>query len=389
MTDPPDDGLAPGATLGRYQLIARLGAGAMGTVWKALQLGLNRPVALKLLRREHAGVAPIRARFLREGEAAARIRHPNVVVVHDVGEHDGIPYLAMEHLDGESLADKIDREGPSPPAEAVAILLPVVAAVSAAHEEGVIHRDLKPENIFLARHRDGSLLPKVLDFGISRVVDDRSGRVQTLNDTILGTPQYMAPEQARGERDIDDRSDQYALGALLYELTTGAMPFGDLPIHALLGRVMNGSFPPPRQRRPELSPALEGVILRAMALDRGARFRSLKSFGAALLPFADDATRTAWAGTFDPRAPGPGDATLVDEQPAPRAWQAHRPPQRASVDDGATTLKEGDRAAPRPEAATLVVERKPRRRGRIVLLAAVGVVLVATVVVVVALAVMR
>jgi len=390
MSEAPDDGLAPGLTLGRYQLQRRLGEGAMGTVWQALQLGLNRPVALKLLKREHAGVAPIRARFLREGEAAARIRHPHVVTVHDVGEHDGVPFLAMEFLDGENLADKIDREGALPPGEAVAIMLPVLAAVSASHEEGVIHRDLKPENIFLARHRDGSLLPKVLDFGISRVVDDRSGRVQTLADTILGTPQFMSPEQARGERDIDDRSDQYALGAVLYEMATGAMPFGDHPLYVLLDRVTKGNFPPPRKRRPELPEALESVILRAMTLDRGARFRSLRSMGAALLPFADEATRGAWKATFDPRAPGPGDATLVDDDPAPRAWEPVTP--QAPDDDGVITLKDGDREARRApplEAATLVMERERPRSKRVWAAAAAGVLVVAAVVAALTLAATR
>ncbi len=378
--------LTPGTPLDRYQLNAKLGEGAMGVVWKATHTGLKRPVAIKILKRQFAGDATVRARFLREGEAAARIRHPNVVEVHDVGEFEGTPYLVMEYLDGESLADKFDREGALPPAEIAEVMLPVLAAVSAAHREGVIHRDLKPENIFLARGHDGAVLPKVLDFGISRVVNDRSGRVRTQVDTILGTPQYMSPEQARAERAIDDRSDQYALGAVLYEAATGAMAFEDGPLYPLLDRIVNGRFRPPRAVRPEVSATLEAVILRAMSLDPSQRFRSLRSMGSSLLPFATERTRAVWERTFDANEARFGDATLIDESAGPTSWGdddlAHLGGGIPSdtLPDPATRAPPG-RVAPRAEAPTVVFERKRPRRWLRALAAILAVLAVASCVV--------
>lgn len=384
--------LQPGSLFGRYQLQAKLGEGAMGTVWKALHLGLKKPVALKLLKGELASDATIRGRFVREGEAASRIRHPNVVDVYDAGECEGVPYLAMELLDGESLADKYEREGALPPEEIAEVMLPVLAAVSAAHQEGVVHRDLKPENIFLTRNHDGTVHPKVLDFGISRVVNDRSGRVRTQVDVILGTPHYMSPEQARAEGTIDDRSDQYAIGAILYEAATGRIAFDDAPLYLLLKRVAEGEFRAPRVLRPEVPLGLEAVILRAMALDPRHRFRSLRSMGASLLPFANERTRALWAATFDPQAAGLHGATLVDEERGPAAWVAA---DATLVDDGrgGDTLPDRDAGSERghagapQEAETVVLERRreaPKRRGVIVV--AVGAALLIAVLVVAALA---
>jgi eukaryotic-like serine/threonine-protein kinase len=288
-----------GETLGRYQLVEHLGDGAMGSVWKGLHVALKKPVAVKLLREEFGRSPEFRERFVREGEAASRVRHPNVVEIFDVGEERGVAWLAMELLEGECLADKLDREGALPVSEAVDLLLPVLAAVSAAHEEGVVHRDLKPENIFISLTRDGARVPKVLDFGISRVVDDASGRIRTQTDMILGTPQYMAPEQARGDRNIDDRADQYALGAIAYECVTGALAITNGAVYEMLDRVVRGHFLAPRAVRPELPEALESVICRAMSRDPAARFRSLRSFGASLMPFASDLARATWASVFD------------------------------------------------------------------------------------------
>ncbi len=380
------DQLTPGTTLDRYQLQTKLGEGAMGVVWKATHLGLKRPVAIKILKRQFAGDATVRGRFVREGEAAARIRHPNVVEVHDVGEYDGTPYLVMEFLDGESLADKFEREGALPPDEIAEVMLPVLAAVSAAHQEGVIHRDLKPENIFLARGHDGATLPKVLDFGISRVVNDRTGRVRTQVDTILGTPQYMSPEQARAERAIDDRSDQYALGAVLYEAATGAIAFEDGPLYPLLDRIVKGQFRRPRAVRPEVSPELEALILRAMAADPAERFRSLRSMGASLLPFASERARAVWARTFDAREARFGDATLIDESAGPASWADHELPRPSgpylndTLPDQMTARPVGA-ASPRDEAATEVFNRKRPRRWLRALAVGVAVLAIASLVV--------
>ncbi len=326
-----------GDTFGRYAITEHLGGGAMGSVWKGVHVVLKKPVVLKLLREEFGSSPEFRARFVREGEAAARIRHPNVVEIFDVGEERGVAWLAMELLEGEDLANKLEREGALPVSEAVDLLLPVLAAVSAAHEEGVVHRDLKPENIFLSRTRDGAIVPKVLDFGIARVVDDTTGRVRTQTNMLLGTPQYMAPEQARGDRNLDDKTDQYALGAILYECVTGTFAIAEGPIYDMLDRVVNGTFPPPRTHRPELPEALDAVVLRAMSHAPARRFRSLRSFGASLIPFASEMGFATWSRVFDPEALLHGAATIVQPTAslppgAPSQIVPRSTPSRAEAD---------------------------------------------------------
>src|SRR5262249_30187317 len=166
-----------------------------------------------------------RQRFLREGEAASRIRHPHVVDVTDVGSDGNTSYLVMEFLEGEDLSGRLQRGGPLSPQEIADILLPVCAGVAAAHDEGVVHRALKPENISLARPRHGGIQPKVLDFGVSKVSGGHGSMALTGTAATFGTPYYMPPEQLRGARQADHRSDQYALGVVLYECLVGRRPF--------------------------------------------------------------------------------------------------------------------------------------------------------------------
>ncbi len=343
-----------GETLGRYTLVEHLGDGAMGSVWKGLHVALKKPVAVKLLREEFGRSPEFRERFVREGEAAARVRHPNVVEIFDVGEERGVAWLAMELLEGECLADKLDREGALPVSEAVDLLLPVLAAVSAAHEEGVVHRDLKPENIFISLTRDGARVPKVLDFGISRVVDDASGRIRTQTDMILGTPQYMAPEQARGDRNIDDRADQYALGAIAYECVTGALAITNGAVYEMLDRVVRGQFPAPRAVRPELPEALEAVICRAMSRDPAARFRSIRSFGASLMPFASELAHATWAPVFDIGEILLSSPTVVQPPPSFASPPIAAEAAPTLVDEAPTHVR---------QAADTLVDANPDREG--------------------------
>jgi serine/threonine-protein kinase len=312
------DALPAGTLFGSYRVERLLGAGAMGAVYRATHTRLHKLVVLKVL---HPGLSrspAVRARFEREGRAAAAIRHPHVVDVTDVGEHEGLAYLVLEHLEGETLEDLLAREGALAPPRAIDLMLPVIAAVDAAHAAGVVHRDLKPANLFIARTPAGEAHPKVLDFGISRVVSEETR--QTATAALLGTPAYMAPEQIESTRDADARSDQYALSVVLYECLTGRRAFDGETVYAILKRVGDGAFAPPRAVCPGLSPALEAIVLRAMSRDPRERFASLRDFSAALLPFASERTRLSRSPAL--HAPVAPVATAVPpppESPAKRA----------------------------------------------------------------------
>jgi serine/threonine-protein kinase len=292
-----DSALAPGARLGRYRVVRPIGSGGMAAVYEAEHDDLEKRVALKTLHPALAQDPEARARFLREGRAAARIRHPNVVEVFDVGEQDATLYLVMEHLAGEDLATLLSREGALATERLVDLVLPVIAAVMTAHEAGVVHRDLKPENIFLARARNGTTVPKVLDFGISKLTGAGAGPRLTGSAAMLGTPVYMSPEQAQAGV-VDHRSDQYALGVILYECATGTLPFEAPELYPLLHAIVQGKHRPPRSLRPDLPAELESVIERAMARDASARFASLADLGRALLPFGSRTGRGVWREVF-------------------------------------------------------------------------------------------
>jgi serine/threonine-protein kinase len=325
--------LLPGAQFGKYRISRLLGEGAMGAVYEAEHGELRKRVAIKILgeslRKHHEAAT----RFVREGEVAARVRHPHVVDIADVGVEQGLPYLVMEFLDGEDLQARVQR-GALGVEEAIDALLPILSAVQAAHDEGIIHRDIKPANIYLARTRHGALQPKLLDFGISKVAQAVGGSDLTRTSSLLGSPFWMAPEQVHGAKYIDARSDQYALGVVLYQCLTGSLPFVRDDLYPLLHAILNDPLTPPRTLRAEIEPALEAVVLRAMARDAQLRLPSVLAFGQALLPFASVTVRAVWAPAFagqagaaaaTPSAPtppslvgavtGPGVASAVRTQP--------------------------------------------------------------------------
>jgi eukaryotic-like serine/threonine-protein kinase len=199
-----------------YEIICELGRGGMGVVYQARHIKLNRPVALKMiLAGSHAGAADL-ARFQTEAEAIARLRHPNIVQVYEVGEHEGKPYFSLEFCGGGSLEKKLGGT-PLPPKEAASLVETLARAMQPAHEQHVIHRDLKPANVLLAE--DGT--PKITDFGLAKKLDEAG---QTASGAVMGTPSYMAPEQAEGKA-VGPLADVYALGAILYECLTGRPPF--------------------------------------------------------------------------------------------------------------------------------------------------------------------
>jgi eukaryotic-like serine/threonine-protein kinase len=368
--DPVDRGngdvLRPGTMLGRYEIKRLLGQGGMGRVYEAEHRELKKRVAIKALLPALAASEDARQRFLREGEAASRIRHPHVVDVTDVGSEGSVIFLVMEYLEGEDLSHLIERQGFLPPVQSVEILLPVAAAIATAHDQGVIHRDLKPENIFLARTAVGGIQPKVLDFGISKVLGGSRTQALTGTAATMGTLNYLPPESLNAARDADARSDQYGLGVILYECVTGQRAFDEPTFYQVLKKIAEGQFAPPCAVRPELPRRLESVILRAMSLEPAQRFESVRHFGAALLEFASDAARAFWASSFAAAAaPFPASsaaATQVDVGDGiPRRDEHDRPsgglrvrtlPSSPSGAGGTLELP-SDLAPPRPPSTTM------------------------------------
>ncbi|MBI5514916.1 MAG: protein kinase [Deltaproteobacteria bacterium] len=345
-----DETLPPGTTLGRYRIVRTVGSGGMGTVYEAVHTDLDKRVALKVL---HAAITadPVaRARFLREGQAAARIRHPHVVELFDVGQDDGRLFLVLEYLEGQSLSEFLGARGRLPVAELVDLVLPLCAALACVHEAGVVHRDLKPDNVFLARTRHGVLRPMLLDFGISKVAS--GGRALT-REEFLGTPEYMSPEQVHDTSNVDARTDQYALGVLLYEGVTGRRPFENGDLYELFEAILFGKAPPPRALVPELPEAFETVLLRCLARDRDQRFGSIRALGQALLPFAGSVQRSTWAPVFD--RPDTPLAALVPPNP-----NTFAPPDAPTVALPKAPAKVPPR--PRPDAPTMALPLVRRAR---------------------------
>ncbi len=240
FTETPE--LPPGSQLGNYVVEACIGRGAMAGVYRAEHRVLNKRVALKVMAASLHASAEARQRFLREARAVAAITHPNVVSISDAGVMDSRPYLVMELLEGEDLEQHLERRGPFSGQALVALALPIVAALAAAHDAGVIHRDLKPGNIFLARTPDGQLVPKLLDFGISKFAS-ASGpahAAMTAFDQLMGSPLYLPPESLQGSRELTARSDQYSLGVVLYECITGQSPFFREGLVPLLNAIVEG-----------------------------------------------------------------------------------------------------------------------------------------------------
>jgi serine/threonine-protein kinase len=249
-------------------------------------------------------------RFLREAGAASRLDHPHVVDVTDFGTDSGVSYLVMELLRGQDLAALISRDPNGLQPSLVAdVMLAVCAGVFAAHESGVVHRDLKPQNVFLARTPLGEVVPKVLDFGISKRLDDELEAGLTSSGAVMGTTHYLSPEQVAG-LPLDLRSDQYSLGVILYEALTGRRPHDGTSMFAVMQSIGAGRFPQPRLVRPDIPVALEAVILKAMSARPVDRFESVHELGASLMPFASPKRRIMWSDYYErgrpPVTPAPG-----------------------------------------------------------------------------------
>jgi YVTN family beta-propeller protein len=267
-----------GTRLAGYQIKGLLGRGGMGVVYLAEQLGPRRLVALKLLSAPVATSEAFRERFLRESELAATIDHPNVLPVYDAGETDGVLWIAMRYVDGTDLAALLAREGPLEPGQALAVAGQVAGALDAAHAHGLVHRDVKPANILLAMEEGAFTQAWLGDFGLTRRVGGARGL--TVSGQVLGTIDYVAPEQVEGGA-VDGLADQYSLGCVLFECLTGTVPFRRDSELAVLWAHVNDPPPQLREYRPDLPPALDDTIGRALAKDPGDRHPSCGALVAA------------------------------------------------------------------------------------------------------------
>ncbi len=293
--DPPEEFLtettivthafSPGSFFGdRFRIERLLGVGGMGNVYEATDLESERRVALKVLKKASALTAEAGERFRREAEILAAAQHPGIVGIHGFGQAaDGTAWLAMELLVGETLRDRVSREGAMSPASLVPILSAASDALTKAHSRGVVHRDLKPDHLFLPA--DGRFPVKVLDFGLSRAAGNKK---LTKTGTVLGTPRYMSPEQIASAHASDGQSDVYALGVIVYEALAGQSPFVASDHGQLLGAILQGRTEPLSKVRPDLPPALGDVLARAMSKDRAVRYKTPTEF-------ADDFARVVYA----------------------------------------------------------------------------------------------
>ena len=274
-----------GRTLGgKYEIADKVAEGGMGIVYEAEHKTTNRKVAVKFLYQEILLNRELSIRFQNEARIAASIAHRNVIEIIDMGKtEDRIPYIVMEYLDGDSLASLLDT-GPMSQAMAIDITLEILSGVNAAHSMGVIHRDLKPENILIMEQSGGEQIVKVLDFGISHLSKTLSGKKQSITKTgvILGTPSYISPEQARGKKTVDKRTDLYSVGVILFEMITGRLPIEGKNYNELLANIATLAPVPPHSYFPEISKDLEAVILRALEKDPSLRFSSATDFSAHL-----------------------------------------------------------------------------------------------------------
>jgi serine/threonine protein kinase len=276
---------------GRYRLEEHLGEGGMGTVWAAIHTVTRRSVAMKFLRDGGRAKGELRQRFLREASAASALKHPNVVEIIDVFDFDDqSPVMVMELLQGETLGKKLARDERLSLEETAALLLPVVSAVGTAHSLGIVHRDLKPENLFIERRGDETAV-KVLDFGIAKLSAERyleRGLADQLTDTgsMLGTPCYMAPEQATGEKLVDHRADIWSLGVILYECLSGTRPIEGENLAQVITRLVSAGIIPLERLNPELPHEVATFVMQMLSREPARRPQDLRELSKILSAYA-------------------------------------------------------------------------------------------------------
>ena len=330
--------LPAGVTVDRYQLVRPIGSGGCGTVYEALDASSARRVALKLAHLPEANAGdPIKTRFLREVRAAGQVAHPHVVTLYEAGIEGDIAFLAMELVEGETLAARIRREGALGVAATLELLLPILSAVASLHAHGIVHRDIKPGNILLGEASASAITSgesrppagpcvKLADFGLSRFIEEPSALTES--GMAVGTLEYMAPETTRDSRRAGEASDQYSLGVVLYECLTGAKPFGGVTTYDLMEAIHRGPIAAPSALEAEVPVSVDRIVLRAMNRDPAVRFDSVADLAEALQPFARCGT-------------SPGRAPSASAGVTPRRSQVSLRSRRA----GAADLHVGDGVA--------------------------------------------
>jgi len=269
---------------GKYRLTELLGRGGMGSVWAGIHTTLGTRVAVKFIDAEHVDSAEARHRFENEARAAAALRSKHVVEVYDHGVmEDGRPFIVMEFLDGEPLDRRLDRLGRLPAKDVARIVGMVCRALAKAHAVGIVHRDLKPENIFLVwDDEDGADVAKVVDFGIAKFTDSAGPTSATRTGSVLGTPYYMSPEQARGLRSVDYRSDLWSVGVIAFRCVTGRLPFEGEAVGDVLVKLCTAPIPVPSQLVADVPPGFDAWLVRALGREPEARFQSATELGRSL-----------------------------------------------------------------------------------------------------------
>ncbi len=366
--------LRPGMVVGgKFALLRRIGEGGVGVVFEAEDTWIGRRVALKVLHSHLSHSADVLARFRREARAAAMTLHPNIVSVFEVGQwRDGSPYIVQELLDGETLRDRLLRDGRLPPSEVMEILVPIMGALAVAHRAGIIHRDIKPENIFLTRSTlDGStaVLPKLIDFGVAKIASSEN---TTLTGSLLGTPMYMSPEQASGDGPPDHRTDVWAIGAVMYELLSDHCPFEGGSAAVVLAKILTEPLKPLTKWVRDVPPELAAVVHRALERDPALRFASMEELLHALLTYAAKPDPTISARHARSIPPPPPEQAPPEEEPTAEILPASpvatthtsgsQPPLNVapSVPPKPRPPSEAPRWAPAPDAAP--VDNFPQMR---------------------------